>query len=37
MKEIAELSSTHNVRNMITEHMFAKINSVVYIARKNIA
>ena len=36
MKEIAELSSAHKIKNTIIKYMFIEINSVAHIAHKNI-
>ena len=37
MKEIAELSSAHNINSIIIKLMFVEINNAVYIVCKNIA
>ena len=36
MKEIAKLNNAQNVKNIIIEYMFAKINNVAHIVRRNI-
>ena len=36
MKETAELSSVHNIKNKIIKRMFAETDSVAHIARKHI-
>ena len=36
MKETAKLSSAYNVKNTITEYIFAEIDNAAYIMRKNI-
>ena len=36
-KKIAELNSAQNVKVIIIEHIFVKINNIAHIMRKNIA